>query len=608
MPIRRPYIRKPVRQTVEGRAAKNDAGQFLDANTGKPIEGKYDLGHVYGHEHRREAKKAEDEGLSQKDFNDRMNNPNYYQIESPSVNRSRRHEKPDTPTCTSTVITRDKITLKCPYPIWDFYRIEITHQVNNHAKLTVLALLESNTPEELQKIIYSVNEDDEIQVSIQNNEENEVLFTGIPVKADIKINQNNGFLIMECCSGTYNMDMRESSRSFQDTSMQYTDMFDFVMKHYPQGDSINTGADGKAIERPIIQYKETDWNFLKRMASEVGTVLTADVSSKNPKLWLGLPESRKTVTISRDMEVTGVWKPLIRRIAESLNQKEHYYYETPLPEHIKIGDTVDVFGNALTVTYANFIYAKEDGVLRNLYHLEKPPEIKWHGNERVRGVSLEGEILDVKLNHVKIHLDIDPSQSVDEAFWYPCKAEANNVWYVMPHIGERVSLHIADIKETGLCMTETRGTEAQMGIPRSLSKPTEKYMLTKWHKQLALHEEDIEWDIPPINILMTEDSVFVESNDKITIQTHTELNLGRSEFAYTDIGRGRIIAGQRGTVVEETKDITLEAEELITLQVTSTESIIELDEYNRIHSPINVKEFGGHSVPRHIVHRRRRNT
>lgn len=94
MGLHRPYIRKEVREEVENRAQKNEQGQFLDANTGKAIEGQYDLGHKPGHEHWREAEKAEKEGLSQEQFNDRMNNPDYYQIEDPHENRSHAHEQP----------------------------------------------------------------------------------------------------------------------------------------------------------------------------------------------------------------------------------------------------------------------------------------------------------------------------------------------------------------------------------------------------------------------------------------------------------------------------------------------------------------------------------
>lgn len=94
MPLYRPYIRASVREEVERRAQKNEDGQFLDANTGKPIEGKYDLGHKAGHEHWREAQKAEEEGLTQEEFNERMNNPDYFQIEDPHENRSHAHEMP----------------------------------------------------------------------------------------------------------------------------------------------------------------------------------------------------------------------------------------------------------------------------------------------------------------------------------------------------------------------------------------------------------------------------------------------------------------------------------------------------------------------------------
>ena len=92
--LHRPYIRKSTREAVESTAQRNAKGQFLDPNTLQPIEGKYDLGHKPGHEFRKEKTRAQKEGLSQKEFNDRMNNPDLYQIESPSSNRSHKFEEP----------------------------------------------------------------------------------------------------------------------------------------------------------------------------------------------------------------------------------------------------------------------------------------------------------------------------------------------------------------------------------------------------------------------------------------------------------------------------------------------------------------------------------
>ena len=94
MGLHRPYIRASVREEVESNAQKDQYGRFLDANTGKPIEGQYDLGHKSGHEFWREAKKAEAAGMTQDEFNDKMNDAKYYQIEDKHENRSHAHEQP----------------------------------------------------------------------------------------------------------------------------------------------------------------------------------------------------------------------------------------------------------------------------------------------------------------------------------------------------------------------------------------------------------------------------------------------------------------------------------------------------------------------------------
>lgn len=90
--LHRPYIRKSTRDAVEAAAKRAPDGRFLDANTGKVITGKYDLGHDFGHEFWRERKMAMEKGWTQKQFNDYMNNPKFYRIEDPSINRSHKFE------------------------------------------------------------------------------------------------------------------------------------------------------------------------------------------------------------------------------------------------------------------------------------------------------------------------------------------------------------------------------------------------------------------------------------------------------------------------------------------------------------------------------------
>jgi len=108
--LRRPYIRNTTRIGAEKNASIVD-GRFVDANDGSLeipggkrrsfslAEGEYDLGHKPGHEFWREKAKAEAEGLTQKEFNERMNDSSLYQIEHPSENQSHEHEDKSPLTC-----------------------------------------------------------------------------------------------------------------------------------------------------------------------------------------------------------------------------------------------------------------------------------------------------------------------------------------------------------------------------------------------------------------------------------------------------------------------------------------------------------------------------
>ena len=94
-PLRRPYLRQSTKTAIQSAAPKTKDGRFIDPNTLKVIDGKFHYGHKYGHEHRRLKVEAESRGMTQKEFNDHINqNPRFFQIEDPGSNMSRKFEKP----------------------------------------------------------------------------------------------------------------------------------------------------------------------------------------------------------------------------------------------------------------------------------------------------------------------------------------------------------------------------------------------------------------------------------------------------------------------------------------------------------------------------------
>ena len=476
--------------------------------------------------------------------------------------------------------SRDQIVLDAPYPILDILRIEVRHELNRHGFMMVRAVLE---PDSYDNFMDEITADDVVQ--LKAGEDMAIVFTGKVYHLDsMKIN-DVGHLEFTAYTATMDMDFTPVSRSFQYHEMEYEELVQFVADTYEKGDSITTAAVGEEIGAPIYQYEETDWNFLKRIASTKGTVLTANATLPTAKFWFGIPKSPKEVDITAFDYRRG-------ERYETLERPEYYYYEFRAREVLMLGDKVNLTlpcGKTykLVVTKVNAAFNSDELVF--YYRAEPLSYIKRHlcTNKRIKGITLGGTVIDVSRNHIKLHLDIDPEQDVGEAHWYPMAYESNQVWYAMPHIGEHINLCVTDEIHSGYGMTDVRGRTGKMAVTPVMGKPTEKYMQTQWGKTTALHEGDIEFDTQATNVVMDEESIHIFSNDKIVIHIENEINLGRT------VGLVPTECGQMIEVAEETKNITLEAEKMLTFRVLNYGTAIDMTEFTEYHTLLDLIHHDG---------------
>ncbi|SOD56024.1 RHS repeat-associated core domain-containing protein [Pseudoxanthomonas wuyuanensis] len=90
---RRVTLRKDTRQQIEAKQPRNSEGQMVDPNTGQPLKpGEIDVGHKPGQEWRKRKADHEASGSSRSEVIRAENNPDIYQLEDRSSNRSRRFE------------------------------------------------------------------------------------------------------------------------------------------------------------------------------------------------------------------------------------------------------------------------------------------------------------------------------------------------------------------------------------------------------------------------------------------------------------------------------------------------------------------------------------
>ncbi len=91
---RRVTLRKDTREQIKENQPRNSQGEMVDPNSGQPLKpGKIDVGHKPGEEWRTRKAEHEAAGSTRQQVIDAENNPNLYQLEDRSSNRSHRYEE-----------------------------------------------------------------------------------------------------------------------------------------------------------------------------------------------------------------------------------------------------------------------------------------------------------------------------------------------------------------------------------------------------------------------------------------------------------------------------------------------------------------------------------
>ena len=102
-----------------------------------------------------------------------------------------------------------------------------------------------------------------------------------------------------CSSKSILLDRIPRYRSFQDPTLTYIDIAQEVNKNYNDGETlVNVGEDMKEVPRMTIQYNETDWEYLKRIASYTGQPLMANSNKVLVGFFKNMPAQTPNLTYS----------------------------------------------------------------------------------------------------------------------------------------------------------------------------------------------------------------------------------------------------------------------------------------------------------------------
>ncbi|NFT93637.1 late control protein D, partial [Clostridium botulinum] len=449
-----------------------------------------------------------------------------------------------------------KLKIECPYEILKIEDIKISCKPNEHGKLYLKCLIDDSVNfkysiEASTNDKICVYEEIEENTDLNNNENtaNEekitIIFNGII--ENVKTTNINGiyYLELEGSSTSSFLDIEKRTRSFQDINMSYDELINEILKNYEGYGFTQCMSRPMSIGKPLFQYKETDYEFLKRIASNLGLELICDVVNTNNIIYFGKPSLKfyalnNEVNYKASKDLEKYYKVLTLGI--DFHDTDFFYYEVMLREKMNIGDLIKFKERDF---YVNQYYGQmHNEELTYKYRLCRKNGI-WQENiynEKLNGISIEGKVLAVDGERVKLHLNIDESQDISKASWFKYAPPTGNIMYAMPIVGESVMLYFPNRYDEPI----VTGCVRKNGSSYSkISNTNNRHLSTESGNNL---------DILPGAINFYRGGMNVNLNDENGINISSSGNLSLGASGGISLSGGSVsISGSSKVVVQKSK-------------------------------------------------------
>ena len=311
--------------------------------------------------------------------------------------------------------------------------------------------------------------------------------------------------------------------------------------------------DETAIGFPVIQYRETDWEFIGRLASRFGMAVYPETTLGGGKLTVDLPQTGN----AGELSCLGYTARIDRKFyqaggeQEGRSREQYQTYEVRSMELRRVGDVVPWDGKHL------FVCARKaelrDGMLEFVYILSGR-EWTWQkrlGNPKISGMSLLGTVEGCSGETVRLLLDIDRGRPAQLSYPWTWVPATGNLMYLMPQVGTRVSLYFKGEEETDAIAVNC----IRSGNGCAEADYRDKSLTTEHGMQLRLNQGDMGVVSLKEKLLLDDmEGIRIAGSGSLHILAAGEVKIAGSEIHVAGTGgvllyEGTAEADQEGNIV-----------------------------------------------------------
>ncbi len=450
-------------------------------------------------------------------------------------------------------ISDEQLLIKTAIPFLSLSKMEIYHDVNAHASVRISVIIKE---EDQQEILFRDWSDTSITV-LKKGEEGLPLFSG---RIEKLVCHREGRLLTALICGiseTAKLDREKKKQSFQKTEMTYRQVVQKVLRNGREAETVWNIRDDKSIDTPLIQYEETDWEFLMRICSHFHEVIVPEMQTGKPGLHFGMYMGQEQS--GDEIEILGNGFDSVYYsngcYENGMPRTQTLHMKVKSKENWKMGDFLLYEGRKYYVYSRRILF--ENGELFFLYQLGMRGVFysKTIYNTALAGVRLEGVIRKTEEENVYMQLDIDEEERADFPWiWAP---ETNNLSYCMPEAGTKAVLYLPTREEKDGRVILATVHNTNNGRYTDVQK---REIVTLHHKKVGLYSDRLfaEGTDGNVSVSMEDESgVSVKSRTGISLVADGEVLLtGKNIQAFTPV---ELVCRTAESNIELCRDINLYA-------------------------------------------------
>lgn len=394
------------------------------------------------------------------------------------------------------------------------------------------------------------------------------LFCGIVTDGQLEQENDTYIVTIVLKTGTFLMDLKEHIRVFQRGSHQV--LQDACMKSYREayaGSKFLMAMPDELTGGLVVQYKETDWEFVRRLASKKNTVLIPNEKSTGVKYIYGVSgdaagelSSYESYTSFRDM---GGYQ---RRKENGFRGGAGSGCQVRSREVFFTGDSVEFRGKTYVVTRLRREWSRKE--LWNLYTLTEAGDIwqETYYNPKIIGASLKGKVSEVSRDKVRITVLEDENDNRTGSRWFAYATVYSSPdgtgWYCMPEKEDYIQLQFPCEDEKDAYVSSS--VNEKPTDPEARSNADHKSIKNKDGKEILMTPETLVLTNNKGMTITIDDAVgiTIESDKDITLNAAGGVSLISEQSALEMQAAGQLRLQQGTTSIELAEQIALTGAQL----------------------------------------------